>query len=175
MAKRNIGALPRGLPTSRAVLAGPGTADTRAGIRNESERGQNRVNANPIEPPDAHETARLTLAKRFSDPFAGFYPPDGWLQLVLRLDENLAAVAPDYQVVQVKEKFGLLCYYVAGYPVERHDDVYALIRAAETQSASTCQNCSAGNASLRDHGWVATLCNACNSPNNPRGYSRMYL
>lgn len=35
----------------------------------------------------------------------------GWYALIVRLDEQLAALAPDYEVHQVKEKFGSLRYY----------------------------------------------------------------
>lgn len=39
----------------------------------------------------------------------------GWYPLVIELDQKLAEIYPDYQLHQVKEKFGTLRYYV-GFP-----------------------------------------------------------
>lgn len=39
----------------------------------------------------------------------------GWYPLIIELHQKLAEIAPDYQLHQVKEKFGTLRYYV-GFP-----------------------------------------------------------
>ena len=39
----------------------------------------------------------------------------GWYPLLCELDEKLAAIFPDYELHQVKEKFGTLRYYI-GFP-----------------------------------------------------------
>ena len=43
--------------------------------------------------------------------------PDRWLPYLLELDEAVAAILPDYELAQVKEKFGTLRYYLE-LPVE---------------------------------------------------------
>lgn len=39
----------------------------------------------------------------------------GWYALLVKLDEDLSALVPDYEVHQVKEKYGTLRFYV-GFP-----------------------------------------------------------
>lgn len=39
----------------------------------------------------------------------------GWYPLVIELDQKLAEISPDYELHQVKEKFGTLRYYI-GFP-----------------------------------------------------------
>jgi hypothetical protein len=39
----------------------------------------------------------------------------GWYPFIIELDRKLAEIAPDYQLHQVKEKFGTLRYYI-GFP-----------------------------------------------------------
>lgn len=99
--------------------------------------------------------------------FCGFFPPQGWLDLVLRLHNNVKEVSPDYRIVQVKEKFGGLRYYVDNASESAH----SLIREAEKESLTVCQNCGSRDASLCEHGWVATLCSNCIvSEQGLRGY-----
>lgn len=85
----------------------------------------------------------------------------GWLHLVVELDEILAQIDPDYQIHQIKEKFGGLRFYA--YPSfksgshwdqdqKKHviDDIelfirteafYAQINKYENGSTSTCEVC----------------------------------
>lgn len=44
-----------------------------------------------------------------------FSCPPEWEELIVQLDKDLAAIDPDYQVQQVKEKFGGLRYYFGTY------------------------------------------------------------
>jgi len=37
---------------------------------------------------------------------------EGWWPIIAKLDRDIAALAPDYEIHQVKEKFGGLRYYV---------------------------------------------------------------
>ena len=36
---------------------------------------------------------------------------EGWYQLVVDCDKELSQIDPDYQIYQIKEKFGTLRYY----------------------------------------------------------------
>lgn len=91
--------------------------------------------------------------------FCGFDPPHGWLELVLRLHKQLLH-NPQYQIVQVKEKFGELRFYATGLTPDQCN----LVRAAEQESRAVCQGCgSRENVEARNHGWVATLCVECDA------------
>jgi len=71
----------------------------------------------------------------------------GWYPLIKELDQEIAKIAPDYQVHQVKEKFGGLRYYInysAFYQQERYQEIEQIeeiIRQAEAKSRSICERC----------------------------------
>lgn len=107
------------------------------------------------------------LSEHFHDTkFISCSIPSGWMRLVGDLHRSLS---PDgYRIVQIKEKFGELRFYATDYPENNR----ALIHRAEKLSAKTCQNCGdTTTARLRNHGWVATLCQACDATGE-RGYAR---
>lgn len=84
----------------------------------------------------------------------------GWYKIITDLDEALCRVYPDYEVVQVKEKFGTLRFYIGGVPEPIRDVVYDAIADAERISARTCEWCGEPGTS-RSGGWVRTLCDGC--------------
>lgn len=63
---------------------------------------------------------------------------DGWLDLIDRLDRDLAELDPGYRVLQVKEKFGGLRYYVRSDLADQ-TAFAARIAAAEEESFRTCE------------------------------------
>jgi len=77
----------------------------------------------------------------------------GWLPIVIRLNEALGRIYPDYKIDQIKEKFGGLRYYVSGAGQEAHD----VIAAAEEEAARTCDICGEPG-ELRRGGWLVTRC-----------------
>lgn len=104
------------------------------------------------------QRVKATLAPRMAERNAGFWCPDGWLGLVLDTDARLAAVNPDYRIVEVKEKLGMLRFSVAPPVTEPLREV---IQDAESTSVGICQNCGASGAGSVDGGFIATLCDAC--------------
>lgn len=84
----------------------------------------------------------------------------GWYQLVFDLDREIAALAPEYELYQVKEKFGGLRYYVGEIPPEVWDQVRAIKDAAEAHSYRVCEVCGVEDASVTTEGpgWIRTLC-----------------
>ncbi|MGC5027925.1 hypothetical protein ACLQ3K_24490 [Tsukamurella sp. DT100] len=84
----------------------------------------------------------------------------GWYPLLIDLDRELAAIDPHYQLVQVKEKFGGLRYYVEFEPDRSRPGFDDLIRAAERRSERTCEECGAAGAPAHRGSWVRTLCAA---------------
>jgi hypothetical protein len=89
----------------------------------------------------------------------GFRCEVGWDGLITRLCERLDALAlPGLRVVQVKEKFGTLRFYVEG----GNKAVAGLIRQAEVESAETCEWCgSRGELRKSARGYFLTLCDSC--------------
>lgn len=69
--------------------------------------------------------------------------PPGWDKLVRSLDMAISLIYPEYEIIQVKEKFGMLRYYVDFSSMD--DDtslkVSDLITSAEQASINICQNC----------------------------------
>lgn len=87
--------------------------------------------------------------------------PPGWIGIVERLSAALEPIVvqlPDWQVSQVKEKFGGLRFY-ADCSSEEADRI---ITAAERESVRTCQDCGAPG-ERRGTQWIWTLCDACDA------------
>ncbi|MXQ10453.1 hypothetical protein [Microvirga makkahensis] len=59
----------------------------------------------------------------------------------------------DFQITQVKEKYGTLRVHVCG----GDDEVYAWIDDAEMESGMTCEICAAPGTTVND-GWMMTRC-----------------
>ena len=89
---------------------------------------------------------------------------NGWYDLLDRLCEKVEACInraedPDiYYVVQIKEKFGGLRFYMSSHTVEFH----CLIREAEKESEITCEICGRpGILGENKWNWYQTLCQEC--------------
>lgn len=77
----------------------------------------------------------------------------GWSKL---LDKIYDILPPDAYVVQVKEKFGGIRFYVYGVS----EEVLDFIDSIEKESYETCEIC--GNpGNIRDGSWVTTRCDSC--------------
>src|SRR3990167_202995 len=77
------------------------------------------------------------------------------------------------QILQIKEKFGGLCFYVG--PYDKDQDITTLIRAAEHYSYHVCENC--GECGVRE--WVKqedgsykTVYNVTTGPSRTSGWIR---
>ena len=91
----------------------------------------------------------------------GFEVGDGWFDLIYKLCEDIKALNPpeDFEVIQVKEKFGGLRFYCNSATKEIHDR----INIAEEKSYHICEGCGVDvpEGPVRDRGWIVTLCTAC--------------
>lgn len=92
----------------------------------------------------------------------GFLCGPGWYSLIERLSTDLAAIIRQdglrrFRVVQVKEKFGELRFYVKG------SNERSLTRIAEAmrEAESTCEACGAPSCIRTVGGWLSTLCDGC--------------
>ncbi len=95
----------------------------------------------------------------------GFECGDGWLDLIWTLCENIEKVIElsdpmGFEVIQVKEKFGGLRFYVDG----GNNTIFQLINKAEEDSVVTCEECGKQPAKANsEHHWIRTLCEECES------------
>jgi hypothetical protein len=101
------------------------------------------------------------------EPFAmfGFECGDGWYPLLEQLISHIdhyfkhkyKGVPEGFAIVQVKEKFGGLRFYVHG----GDDVVHELIRFAENLADQTCEFCGSNQNIMRSQGWIITACEKC--------------
>ena len=86
---------------------------------------------------------------------------DGWYQLLLDLCTEADKLGHKFQVTQIKEKFGMLCFYIHNKGGGT-GDVYDLIRKYENESGVTCETCGKpGKLLENDRFWIRTLCVDC--------------
>lgn len=88
---------------------------------------------------------------------AGIGP--GWHSLLEELHEKLLEVDPDYEIGQVKEKFGGLRFYMESSSDEARD----INADYEAKSFRVCEECGREGQLHRrpPHGFVQTLCKTC--------------
>jgi len=88
----------------------------------------------------------------------GFECGDGWFNLIYELSRKISEHGTNCEVIQVKEKFGGLRFYVCNGT----DKIFDLIDEYEDMSYKTCENCgSTDNVTQTKTGWIKTLCKEC--------------
>lgn len=115
--------------------------------------------------PNAHEEFEARLTAKYGDMFhprlGGFAVGSGWYHIVEALCDNIAGylknlkedARPDFKVVQVKEKFGGLRFYVDN----ADETINGMIYMAESWADKSCEVC--GNrGTQRGKGWIVVLC-----------------
>ena len=113
----------------------------------------------------AHEEFEARLTAKYGDMFhqrlSGFAIGPGWYHIVEELCNNIAwhlknlkaDVRPDFKVVQVKEKFAGLRFYVDNADAT----INGMIYMAESWANKSCELC--GNrGTQRNEGWLRVLC-----------------
>lgn len=86
----------------------------------------------------------------------------GWYPIIIELDQQLAAIDPDYELHQVKEKYAGLRVYYSTQVEGAREQMEQLVDAAEERCESTCELCGGpGSRHVTPHGWYRTLCEAC--------------
>jgi hypothetical protein len=84
---------------------------------------------------------------------------EGWHPLVRELEGYLNSIDPDYELQQVKEKFGSLRYYAQTTTTGREfEEFHALIADAENKSDHICEECGEPGETHAYQGWLKTLC-----------------
>lgn len=100
------------------------------------------------------------LKRRTPDIWYGLASPVGWDTIVELVHQELLKIDPDYEVHQIKEKFGELRYYSS---IDGTQQARAILDFASNLSLRTCQNCGATINVKACHlgGQITTLCRNC--------------
>lgn len=93
----------------------------------------------------------------------------GWRGILEDLHGVLFALYPEYEVLQVKEKFGGLRVYInhANMDDQTIERMESSIRFAESRAIKTCENCGTSAPEGprlprgREVGWYKTFCDMC--------------
>ena len=115
------------------------------------------------EPRDAGEFAAslgqiLRRIRPGSEPRLGVGP--GWYPIIATLNEKLTAIDPEYSVLGVEERYGLLAYDVES-PGGQDLAMQSLIDGAEATSAAVCELCGRPGQLMSRNGWLKTVCPEC--------------
>lgn len=92
-----------------------------------------------------------------------YLPDRGWDKILIKLDEKLARIDPDYKIYQIKEKFGTLRFYfdTSVYDPELKKRMDKYVQIAEILSSITCEMCGDKANLRRELMWKKTLCDGC--------------
>jgi hypothetical protein len=110
---------------------------------------------------------RTRYAPWFDDLPWGFDVGDGWRELIKQLTAEISDIVggpdalPDFRVVQVKEKYGELRFYIRAVPAYHGDAIDEAVLQAEARSRRTCEVCGApGELRETEEGYLYTACAA---------------
>lgn len=98
----------------------------------------------------------------FEQERAGVGP--GWQPIIEKLHAALLELSPDYEVLQIKEKFGGLRYYIdfaVPFASPEAKQMQLLLADAEEQSFRVCEDCGTEDGVTVEGRWVRTLCGPC--------------
>jgi hypothetical protein len=92
----------------------------------------------------------------------GICTEDGWYWLIDSLCSCIqnyidANKKPQVEIVQLKEKFGQMRYYITG----ADDTIGGMIWLAEDMSYQICEICGSTTDITHTKGWIKTLCKKC--------------
>jgi hypothetical protein len=82
---------------------------------------------------------------------------EGWYQLIFDCDAELAAIDPDYQVLQIKQKFGSLRFYCASNDESKSKTMSDVTLKYEQLSLRTCELTGKPGVIMKKGLWFKTL------------------
>jgi hypothetical protein len=102
----------------------------------------------------------------------GFDVGDGWEPIIRNLSERLEIIIlslaeeirPQYAAFQVKEKFGVLRYYLINSTAEMDE----AISDAVNLTAETCETCGQPGKLVTRMNWLRTTCKKCDEARSTR-------
>lgn len=113
------------------------------------------------------------IRKRTPQGWYGYASPKGWDHIVERMHKLFLEIDPNYEVNQIKEKFGQLEFYCS-LPYSATKDIQLW---GNEVSRKTCQDCGQPGQGCRLGYTVATLCFECahSSPRTPIWWSPNWI
>jgi hypothetical protein len=93
---------------------------------------------------------------------------DGWYEVIRGLCRDIVnayeevGIAIEFQVEQIKEKYGSLRFYFGNYPHELSDKLFEIVGKWEHKSEETCEVCGEQGKLRTNRPWIRTLCDKCN-------------
>ena len=78
----------------------------------------------------------------------------GWKSLIEELVKDLKTLGWDGTILQIKEKFGGLRFYIGG----GSNEIFDRINKAEEDSYKICEECGKEGELRQNRSWVRTLC-----------------
>ena len=83
---------------------------------------------------------------------------EGWYQLIVDCDKELTAIDPNYQILQIKQKFGGLRYYFHPSQSDTLKEMQKVIAKYEAIAKITCEATGNPGVLMRSKsGWYKTL------------------
>jgi len=86
---------------------------------------------------------------------------EGWYQIIVDCDNELTAIDPKYKILQIKEKFGGLRYYMTpcdDTTKEQRDRMHEVVSKYEEIATRTCEATGQPGVLMKSvGGWVKTL------------------
>ena len=86
---------------------------------------------------------------------------EGWYQIVVDCSKAIDAIYPHYKILQIKQKFGGLRFYLdihGDATSEQRNQIYAIIRNYEEIAKKTCEATGLPGVPMKSpYGWVKTL------------------
>ena len=83
---------------------------------------------------------------------------EGWYQLIVDCDKELTAIDPNYQIFQIKQKFGGLRYYFHPSQSDTSRAMSEVISKYEAIAAQTCEATGKPGVLMKSvTGWYKTL------------------
>lgn len=86
--------------------------------------------------------------------------PGGWRNLAYNMIEEIMKIYPEYNITDLKEKFGSLRCYDAGVPNILRGSIDTIIDKYERLSAQTCVRCGQP-ATKYSMGYILPWCDKC--------------
>jgi hypothetical protein len=85
----------------------------------------------------------------------------GWFAIVAELHAEVVAIAPEYQLYEVSQKYGALYFRADEVPEAAREAVIACIDRAEARAQGTCEACGRPGRLCHDRGgWLEVVCPA---------------
>ena len=118
------------------------------------------MNINPISKELQAEVEKLK--SRIPEAFSKTIDVDeGWYQIVVDCSKSIDAIYPHYKILQIKQKFGGLRFYLdihGDATSEQRNQIYATIRNYEEIAKKTCEATGLPGVPMKSpYGWVKTL------------------